>query len=85
LTDVIVNAAQTLDLDAINKARDIINNATMQELEQENSSTADIYEDVLRRHIISNCQHLRVCLFAIENLMSLFNEHIGKKGDAIKN
>jgi hypothetical protein len=85
LTDVIVNAGQTLDTDAIKKARDIIHNSTMQELEQESSSTADVYENVLRRHILSNCQHLRVCLFTIENLMSLFNEHIGKKGDAIKN
>jgi hypothetical protein len=84
LTDIIVNAGQTPDIDATNKARDIINNAIMQELEHENSSTADIYENVLRRHIISNCQHLRVCLSTIENLMKLFNEHIDKKGDGIK-
>jgi hypothetical protein len=79
LTDVIVGASQGFDAEAINKARKIINNSVIQELEQDDPSSSDIYEGVLHRHITSTLQHLRVCLFTVEALMSLYNEHADKK------
>jgi hypothetical protein len=78
LTDVIIDASQGLDAEAINKARNIINSAVIQELEQEDLSRSGIYEQVIRRHVISHLQHLRISLFTVETLMSLYNEHAEK-------
>ena len=78
LTDVILGASQGLDFESIEKARKIINNAVIQDLERDESSSSDIYTRVLRRHIISHCQHLRVSLFSVESLMTLHNEYLEK-------
>lgn len=79
LLDIVIGALHGSNIEAINKARNIVNNAVVQELEQEDSSRSGIYENVLRRHIISHCQHLRVCLFTVETLMSIYNEHVAKQ------
>lgn len=78
MTDVILDASQGLDLESIEKARNIINNAVIQDLERGEPSSSDTYTRVVRRHIISHCQHLRVCLFSVESLMTLHNEHLEK-------
>jgi predicted XRE-type DNA-binding protein len=77
-TDVIIGASQGLDAEAISKARNIINSAVIQELEQEDLSRSGIYEKVIRQHVISHLQHLRISLFTVETLMSLYNEHAEK-------
>src|SRR5277367_3649106 len=77
--DIVISASQDPDPEAIKRSRNIINNAVMQELKEDNPSNSDIYGNVLRHHIISACQHLRVSLFTVEALMSLYNEHAGKK------
>ena len=79
MTDFFIGASQDPDPETIKRSRNIVNNAVMQELEEEDPSSSDIYRKVLRHHIISACQHLRVSLFTVETLMSLYSEHAGKK------
>jgi len=78
LTDVIINAAQGLDVGVADRARVIINSAVLQQLEQEDSRHLGNYESVIRQHVVSHLQHLRVSLFTVETLMSLYNEHAEK-------
>ena len=72
--DIVISAAQELHSDAINKACIILDNAVIQEIEQESPHAADAYANVIHAHIISSLQHLRVSLFTIEMLMTLYND-----------
>jgi hypothetical protein len=72
--DAVIGATQELQSDIIDKARTILNNAVMQELEQEIPDSESAYANIIRSHIISCYQHLRVSLFTIETLMTLYNE-----------
>jgi hypothetical protein len=54
----------------------------MRELEQEDPLTATTYANIIRSHIISSYQHLKVSLFTIEKLMALYNDQKGKKSDS---
>lgn len=53
----------------------------MRELEQENLESENSYANIIRSHIISAYQHLRVSLFTIETLMTLYNEQNKKTSD----
>jgi len=57
----------------------ILNNAVMLEIEQENPDYETAYANVIRSHIISSFQHLKVSLFTLETLMTLYNEQKNKK------
>ena len=46
----------------------------MQELKQENLDAEMTYANIIRSHIIACFQHLKVSLFTIETLMTLYNE-----------
>lgn len=78
--DIVISASQEqLHSDVIDKARTILNNAVMQEIEREDPLSADAYANVIRSHIISSFQHLKVSLFTLETLMTLYNEQAQKK------
>ena len=77
--DAVIGATQELQSDIINKAHTILNNAIMQELEQETPDSESAYANIIRSHIISCYQHLQVSLFAIETLMTFYNEQNKKK------
>jgi len=51
----------------------------MQEIEQEDPLASTAYANIIRSHIISSFQHLKVSLFTIETLMTLYNEQSKKK------
>ena len=74
MTDIVIGAAQEHDAELVNKARNIIHNAIIQDLEQADTSCSEIYENVICQHIISHMQHLCVNLFTVKTLMSLYNE-----------
>ena len=79
MADIVIGASQELDSDVLSKACTILNNAVMQELEQEDPVSETAYANIIRSHIISSFQHLKVSLFTIETLMTLYNEHNKKK------
>jgi hypothetical protein len=72
--DAVIDAAQELQSDILDKARTILNNAVMQDLEQEIPDSESAFANIIRSHIISCYQHLRVSLFTIETLMAFYNE-----------
>jgi hypothetical protein len=72
--DTIIGATQELQSNITDKAHTILNNAVMQELEQEIPDSKSAYANIICSHIISCYQHLWVSLFTIETLMTLYNE-----------
>lgn len=79
MADIVIGASQEPDSNVLSKARTILNNAVMQELEQEDPFSETAYANIIRSHIISCYQHLKVSLFTIETLMTLYNEQNKKK------
>jgi hypothetical protein len=77
--DIVIGASQGINHDAIEKARIILSDAVMREIIDEDGAYLGEYEKVLRNHIVSGCQHLKICLFTIDSLMILFNENEQKK------
>ena len=64
------------DRKSVNRARDIVSNAVISELIDEDSQAQEAFTGSLRHQIVSNCQHLRVYLLVIDRLMALYNESV---------
>jgi hypothetical protein len=62
------------DRKSVNRARDIVSNAVISELINEDSQAQDAFTGSLRHQIVANCQHLRVHLLLVDRLMTLYNE-----------
>ena len=73
-----IDASQALHSEAVDKARIILNNAIMREIEQEDPFSGTAYANVIRSHILSCYHHLKVDLFTLETLMTLYNEQSKK-------
>jgi hypothetical protein len=54
----------------------------IKEIEKEDSATPELFVGALRHQIVFSCQHLRVCLAAIDQLMSEYNKVMASKNSS---
>lgn len=70
-----------IDRNIIQRARDVVTNATIVEIMEEDPNGPLQYRDVLRHQILALCTRLRVSLAIIDKLMALTNALTGKIDD----
>lgn len=62
-----------MDLDNVERARDVITNSVMAEITQEHPFGQTEFENAVRYQIISFSQRINVCLVVLDKLMETFN------------
>ena len=62
-----------LELDNIERSRNIISDSVMTEIAQEDIRGQTEFENAVRHHIVSFYQRIRVSLTALDNLMEIYN------------
>jgi hypothetical protein len=69
-----------LDLNIIQRARDMVTHATMVEILNEEPDGPAAYRDAVRLQILALCTRLRISLAVIDTLMTIAN-NLTKKTD----
>lgn len=67
-----------MDQHLLKKARDVLTNATMTELMNEEPHGPVAFRDAVRQQIVALCTRLRVSLVIIDHLMALANSLTAK-------
>ena len=67
-----------MDQQLLKRARDVVMNATMAELMNEDPHGPTAFRDAVRQQIIALCTRLRVSLVIIDHLMALANSLMAK-------
>ena len=63
-----------MDRDVIKRARDVITDATMAEILNEEPEGPAAFRDAVRQQIFSLCTRLRVTLVIVDQLMTVSND-----------
>jgi hypothetical protein len=71
--DLDVSIIGDLDQQLIQRARDVVTNATMVEIMNEDPHGPAAFRDAVRQQILALCTRLRISLVIIDKLMSLAN------------
>jgi hypothetical protein len=72
-SDIDLSIIGDLDLTIIKRARDVVTNATMVELLNEEPDGPDAHRNAVRQQIVALCTRLRISLVIIDSLMGLAN------------
>ena len=78
MSEIPINIIGDLDRDLIQRARDVISNATISEIMNEEPSGPVAFRDAVRQQIIALCTRLRISLVIIDKLMALANSLMAK-------
>ena len=62
-----------MDRDVIKRARDVVTNATMSEILNEDPSGPIAFRDAVRQQILALCTRLKITLVVVDKLMALAN------------
>src|ERR1700719_4228501 len=73
LLDIDPSLIGDLDRQIIQKARDVVSNATMVEIMNEEPHGPSAFRDAVRQQVLALCTRLRISLVIIDQLMALFN------------
>ena len=73
ISDIPSNLVGDLDHEIIKRARDVITDATMTEILNEDPNGPIAFRDAVRQQIIALCTRLRISLVIIDKLMALAN------------
>jgi hypothetical protein len=74
IIDVPASLIGDLDHDVIKRARDILTNATMVEILDEEPQGTVIFRDAVRQQVLTLCTRLRVSIVIIDKLMSIVTD-----------
>jgi hypothetical protein len=69
--DVPANLVGDLDRDAIKRARELLTDATMTDIMNEDPQGPEAFQTALRHHIVTICTRLRISLIIINKLMAV--------------
>jgi hypothetical protein len=62
-----------LDLQAIQRARDVVTNTTMAEIMREEPDGPAAFRDAVRQQVLALCIRLKISLVVIDRMMALAN------------
>ena len=67
-----------LDLDrgSITRAREMMSNLVMNEVQHEDPKAQESFEAAVRHQIVMNCQNLRISLVLLDGLMHMYNDAV---------
>jgi hypothetical protein len=65
-----------MDRDTITRARELISNEVMSELQYEDTAAQTSFENIVRHQLVTYCQRIRVHLLVVNCLMSYYHDAV---------
>ena len=78
ISDIPTSLIGDLDHEIIKRARDVITDATMTDILNEDPNGPTVFRDAVRQQIVALCTRLRISLVIIDKLMALANALVPK-------
>lgn len=72
----LIGVLSDLDRDSLARARELITNSVMSEIQHEDPHGQSSFENAVRHQIVASCQRIRILLLVTDQLMAMYNDAI---------
>jgi hypothetical protein len=74
--ELLIGVLSDLDRDSLIRARELITDLVMSEIQHEDPKGQSSFEDAVRHQIVASCQRIRILLLVTDQLMGMYNDAV---------
>jgi hypothetical protein len=72
----LIGVLSDFDRDSLTRARELITNSVLNEIQHEDPLGQSSFENALRHQIVASCQRIRIHLLVTDQLMTMYNDAV---------